>query len=124
LLNEAPEDLPTINDKAVIPEVVLANVHQPDEAALPAARDRKCACKPLAVELLVAQPATTFAVHLPPARTVQGRLDDPRSQMRIAKSLAIRADRVVSWHNSPRFEVVPHPIVPRVRNVFCPLAIS
>jgi hypothetical protein len=53
LLKKAPEDLPRRDVKAVIPTVVPADIHQPDETALPAARNRKCTGKIFAVELLV-----------------------------------------------------------------------
>jgi hypothetical protein len=45
LLDETPEDLPRRNPEVVIPGVVSADVHQPNEAALPAARNRKYVCK-------------------------------------------------------------------------------
>jgi hypothetical protein len=38
-----PKDLPRGNAETVIPEVIPANVREPEEAALPAARNRKCA---------------------------------------------------------------------------------
>jgi hypothetical protein len=63
LLDEAPEDLPCRNLELVTPEVIPADVHQPDEAALPAARNRKCASKISAVEALV----VLLAGNLPPA---------------------------------------------------------
>jgi hypothetical protein len=110
LLDEAPEDLPRRNVNGVIPPVVPADVHQPDEAALPATRNGKCAKKPLAVEQLV----VLLAGDIP----VRRRLDEPRFPMRIARTLFIRADCVVCWHNPPLLEIIAHPIVPRVRNIF------
>jgi hypothetical protein len=53
------------------------DVDQPDEAALPATRHRKCASKKLAVELF----AVLAVVRLPPALPVRRRLDEPRFQM-------------------------------------------
>jgi hypothetical protein len=38
LLDEAPEDIPRRNPELVIPAVIRADVHEPDEAALPAGR--------------------------------------------------------------------------------------
>jgi hypothetical protein len=66
LLEEGPEDLPPINAKAVTPKAIPADVHQPHEAALPAARNRKCACKRLAAELVV----VLLAGDLPPTLPV------------------------------------------------------
>jgi hypothetical protein len=54
LLDKAPEGLPPRNYKTVIPAVIAADVHQPDEAALPASGNRKCASKPPSIDLLVA----------------------------------------------------------------------
>jgi hypothetical protein len=53
LLEEAPDDRPRSIKKVVTTEVVPADVHQPDEATLPAARNRRCASKPEAVPLFV-----------------------------------------------------------------------
>jgi hypothetical protein len=72
LLDELPEDLPRRNVNGVIPAVVPADVHQPDETALPAARNPKCGSKPLAIELLVA----LLAGDLPPALPLHRRLDE------------------------------------------------
>jgi hypothetical protein len=41
LLDEAPEDLPGRNQWLVIPEVIPADVHQPDQTTLTATRNRK-----------------------------------------------------------------------------------
>jgi hypothetical protein len=49
LLEEAPEDLSGRSQKSVTSEVILADAHSPDEAALPASYDRKCAGKLTAV---------------------------------------------------------------------------
>jgi hypothetical protein len=119
LLDEAPKDVLRRNEKAVIPEVVPADVHEPDKAALPAARNRKCATKPVAVEL----PVVLLAGELPLALPAGG-LDEPRFQMRKARAIFMRADCVVSWHNPPLLEIVAHPVVLRVRNIFCLPAIS
>jgi hypothetical protein len=62
LLDNSPEDLPRRNASAVTPGVIPADVHKSDEAALLTARNRKCACRPEAVELLV----ILFAGDLPP----------------------------------------------------------
>jgi hypothetical protein len=64
LVDGDPEDLARRNHKAVISTVIPADVHQPDEAALPAARSRKCAGKIGVVELLVGQPATASTSRL------------------------------------------------------------
>jgi hypothetical protein len=91
LPEEATEDLPRSNQNHDMPVVVLASVHQPDEAALPAARKSKCASKPLAVELIVA----LLAGDLPTDLLVQGRLDEPRFHMIIARTSNTRSDCVV-----------------------------
>jgi hypothetical protein len=110
LLEEVSEDFTRRNLKAVAPTMVSTDVHWPDEAALRAARNRKCASKPLGVELLV----VLLAADLPPALPVRRRLDEPRFQMRKARATTIRADRMVCWHNPPLIEIVAQPIVPRV----------
>jgi hypothetical protein len=71
--NEASEDVPRSNAKAVGPRVIPANVHQPDETALPATRNRKCPRELGAVELLV----VVLPVHLPRTPSVFQRLDEP-----------------------------------------------
>jgi hypothetical protein len=114
LLDEVPEDLPGRNEMAVIPAVIPGNVHEPNEAAVAATRDRKCACKPVSVELIVA----LLAGEIPSLLPVRRCLDEPRFQMRIAQTSVIRVDCVVRWHDSPFQEVAPHPIVPGVRNIF------
>jgi hypothetical protein len=73
LLTEASEDLPCRNVKAVIPVVIPADVHQPDEAAVPAASNRKCACKKHVAELF----AVLLAGDIPLAIPVRRRLDEP-----------------------------------------------
>jgi hypothetical protein len=50
ILDEDPEDLPRRNHGAVIPVVTPVDVYQPDEVALPSARNRKRASKELAGE--------------------------------------------------------------------------
>jgi hypothetical protein len=70
--------------------VIPADIHEPDEAALLAARNRKRARKIGAVELLV-----VLAGDLPPALPVRRRLDEPRFQMILARSPRDRADCVV-----------------------------
>jgi hypothetical protein len=65
LFDDAPEDLPRRNVKAITPQVVPADVDQPDEAALPAARNGKCACKQAAIELRVVLLAGGFPPVLP-----------------------------------------------------------
>jgi hypothetical protein len=59
------------------PEVIPADVRQPDEPALLAARNRKCAGKLIAVELLVVLLAGDFLSVLP----VRPRFDEPRFQL-------------------------------------------
>jgi hypothetical protein len=77
LLDEVSEDLPRSNHKLVTPEVIPANVHQPDEPVLLAARNCKCAGKPVAVELLV----VLLAGDLLPVLPVRRRFDKPRFQL-------------------------------------------
>jgi hypothetical protein len=77
LLKEVPEDLPRRNHKLVTPEVIPADVHQPDESELLAARNRKCAGKPVAVELLV----VLLAGDLLPVLPIRRRFDEPRFQL-------------------------------------------
>jgi hypothetical protein len=52
-LDEIPEDLRGRNVEVVIPEVALANGHQPDEASIPAARNRKYTSSKATVELVI-----------------------------------------------------------------------
>jgi hypothetical protein len=120
LLEEVPEDLPRRNVKAVTPTVVPADVHDPDEAALLAIRNRKCSSQKAAVELLI----VLLAGDLSPALPVFRHFDEPRFQMSTARTITIRADCVVSWHNPPLLEIIAYPIVPRVRNIFFFLAKS
>jgi hypothetical protein len=120
LLAEAPEDLPRGNAKFVIPEVIHADVHQPDQATLPTTRNRKCTTKIQAVELLDA----LLVGDPPPALPFGRRLDEPWSQMISARSTPIRADCIVRWHNPPLLEIVAPLIVPRVQNIFIVTAIS
>jgi hypothetical protein len=63
--------------------VIPADVHQPDEVALPAARNRKCVSTPGTVELLV----VLLAGGLMPAFPVCRRLDEPGFQMKYARSV-------------------------------------
>jgi hypothetical protein len=44
--------------------------------------------------------------------------------MSIARTPVIRADCVVSCHNPALLEIVAHPIVPRVRDIFPTVAIG
>jgi hypothetical protein len=85
LLDEAPEDLTGSNAKEITAAVISADVHRPDEAALPAARNRKSASEILAAELLV----VLLAGDLPPLLPVPRRLDDPRIRMFIARNSCI-----------------------------------
>jgi hypothetical protein len=101
--------------------MILADVHQPDEAALLVARNRKYGSKHLTIELPVTHPASPSVVHFSPARPVHRRLDEARFQM--AGAITIRADCVVSWNNPPPLEIIANPNVPRVPNICC-LAIS
>jgi hypothetical protein len=101
--------------KDITPEVVPADLNQPDKVALPAARNRKRASQQLVGELLV----VLLAGDLPPALPVHRRLDQPRFQMPTARrTIIIQANCVVRWHNPPLLEIVAHPIAPRVRNIF------
>jgi hypothetical protein len=52
-LDEVPEELPCRNPEIVPIDVIPADIHQLDEAALSTACNRKCACKPAAAELPV-----------------------------------------------------------------------
>jgi hypothetical protein len=101
-VDEAPEDLPRRNASAVITEVISADVHQPDKAVLPGARNRKCAWKPLAVERLAVLPA----VHLPPGRPVRRCIDESSFQMPPARAIFTRVHCIVNWHNYSLFEMV------------------
>jgi hypothetical protein len=65
---------------AVIPEVIPADVHQPDEVTFIGVRNRKYACKTWAVEL----PIVLLAGDLPPALSIRRRLNEPRFQMGLA----------------------------------------
>jgi hypothetical protein len=65
--------------------VVLADVHQPDEAALPATSKRKCATSKCAIELSV----IFLAGDLPPALPIRRRFDEPRFQMIQARMITI-----------------------------------
>jgi hypothetical protein len=62
LLDNSPEDLPRRNASAVTPGVIPADVYKSHEAALLTARNRKCASKLEALDLLV----ILFAGDLPP----------------------------------------------------------
>jgi hypothetical protein len=115
-LDEAPEDLPRRDAKNVIPKVIPDDVHQPDEAALPAARNRKCATKPLAVELLI----FLLVGDLPPILPVHRRLDEPRFPLIIARRTTRRADCVVRWRNPPLLEIVATQLF-LVRGILCEL---
>jgi hypothetical protein len=77
LLDEVPEDLTRRNVEAVTPEVIHADIHEPDEPALLAARNRKCAGKPVAVQLLV----VLLAGNLLPVLPVRRSLNEPRFQL-------------------------------------------
>jgi hypothetical protein len=112
-LEKAPEDLPRRNENAVTPGIIPADVHEPDEAALSTARNRKCASKIWAVELLV----VLLAGDLPPTLPVRRRLDQARFQMIIAPRTIIGADCVACWANSPLLDLIANPIVPCVRNL-------
>jgi hypothetical protein len=114
LLNEAPEDLPRRNGNGVLTRAVSAGVHPLDDAALPAARSRKCASKPLAVEL----PIALLASDRPLVLLVRRGLNEPRCQMMIAWIPTISADCQVTWYNPPLLEIVAQPVVPRVWNFF------
>jgi hypothetical protein len=70
-------NFPKISHADVRPAVVLADIHQPDEAVLPAARNRKYASKMWPAELFV----VLLVGDLPPALPVSGRLDEPRFQI-------------------------------------------
>jgi hypothetical protein len=65
-----------------------------------------------------------LAGDLPPALPVHRRLDEPRFQMPISRTIIICADCVVCWHNPVLLEIVAYPIVPRVQNIFFLIAIS
>jgi hypothetical protein len=113
LRDEAPEDLPRGDHKAVIPGVIFADVYQPDETAFPATRNLKCGSKQFTVEVFVVLLAGDLLLVLP----VRQRLDEPRFQMRTTWSTPKRADCVVCWHNSLLLQIVAHPIVPRLLNI-------
>jgi hypothetical protein len=92
--SSTPEDLPRVNPKAVIPEVIPASVHQPDDAALLAARNRKRASRTRSVDLL----AVLIAGDLPPVLPVRRCLDEPRFQMCPARTSTHRCRQ---HHNEP-----------------------
>jgi hypothetical protein len=83
LLDEGPEELPRRNAKAVVPVVIPADLHEPDEAALLAVRDGESASKLRAVELLL----VLLAGNLPPVLPVRRRLDEPRLQMGFIRAI-------------------------------------
>jgi hypothetical protein len=112
LLDERPEDLPRENAKMISRSVIPTDRHQPDEPALRGPRNRKCACKSPAVELLVA----LLAANLLPTLPVRQCLDEPRFQMRSTGTTTIRADCVVCWHNRLLFETIAQPVILRVLN--------
>jgi hypothetical protein len=110
LLNEASQDLTRRNHKSVISELIPANVHQLNEAALPAARNCKASREIPAVEFLV--------VDLTPGLPVRRRLDGPQFQMTIAQTITVRANCRVSGHDPPLIEIAVRPIVSRVAKIF------
>jgi hypothetical protein len=106
--------------EAIIPAVVSANVHPPNEAALPAACNRRYTDFKAAIEFLI----VLIAGNLLPVHPVRRRLDEPRFQMVITRTTTMRPDCVVSWHNPLFLEVVAYPIVSRMRNIEFRIAIS
>jgi hypothetical protein len=99
--------------------VIPADVHQPDEAALPAARNRKYGSKQAAGEF----PVVLLTGNLLPVLPVNQCLDKPRFQISAGITI-IRAECVVRWKNLPLLEIRADPIVPRIRNIFFLHAIS
>jgi hypothetical protein len=95
-LEAAPEDLPRGNPKTVTPRVIPADVHEPDEAAIPPVRNHKCASSPAAIDAIV----VLFAGYLPPSFPILRRLDEPRLHMAAALMIPMQMDCVVSRHNS------------------------
>jgi hypothetical protein len=118
LVDEAPKDLPRRNPNLVIPAVVPADVHEPDAAALLAARNRKYTNKTITVEML----AFLIAGDLPPVLSVRRRLNEPRLQMATAR-IVICEDWIVGWHNPLLIEIITRAIVPRMRNILPKVAI-
>jgi hypothetical protein len=94
--------------------VIPADVHQPDEPALSATRNRKCASKIEVIEL----PVILLAGDFLPVFSVHRRLDKPGFRMKTAPISPIRPDCVICWHNRPLLEIVQYPIVPPVWNAF------
>jgi hypothetical protein len=83
-----------------------------DQAACAAAVNRKSSDEWPAIELMVVLPT----VDLSPSYAIDRCLDKPRFQMSLAWTT--RTDCVVYQDNPPLLEIVAHPIVPRVWNVF------
>jgi hypothetical protein len=69
-LEAAPEDLPRGNPKAITPRVIPADVHEPDETAIRAICNRKCASHPAAIDAIV----VLFAGGLSPSFPVRRRV--------------------------------------------------
>jgi hypothetical protein len=88
--------------------VIPADVHQWNEAALPAARNRKCACESVAgCPPRGRLPTSSLRPPTPRRATIS---------MRQSRIITIHTDCVVRWHNPPLLESVGRPVVLRVRN--------
>jgi hypothetical protein len=118
LHEDALDELPVRNTKLVTTGVIPADSPQPAETASRPDENFKCACKLRAIELFV----VVLTGDLPPTLPVRRRLDEPHSQMSIARITTIRTDCVLSRHNPPLIEISAHPIVPGVQNVLFFLA--
>jgi hypothetical protein len=93
--------------EGVILGVIAADADQPDKGPFSATRHRKCASKPLAVELLV----FLIAAVLQPVLSIRGFLDDSRFQIPIDRTNMIRVNCVICWYNPPLLKLVAHRVV-------------
>jgi hypothetical protein len=92
LLTEESEDVPSINVQHGSPGEVLADVHQPNEAACCATRNCKCASS-----MNPSAHSVFRVVDFRPVLAVRRRLDLRRFQI---KSISC-VDCVVRWQNHP-----------------------
>jgi hypothetical protein len=88
--------------------MIPADVHQPDEAALRAVCNHKCAGRPVVVRL---------TGNLPPGLSIRRRLNEPRLHMMTTRA-TISVNCIMCWHKPPLLEIITDPFVRRVRNIF------
>jgi hypothetical protein len=105
-----PEDLPCRDLEDLIPPVIPGDIHEPNEAPLSGARNRKCATSKPAVEL----PIVLRLAHLPPVLPVRRRLDKQRFQIKVGRTTPIRADYAMCRHKPLLLKMAAYPIVPHV----------